>query len=150
VARKRTSTDKEIRKGRGPVGNEVVAGMKERGSGTVIANHVKQTSGEVLQKFVRQYAKEGSTLYTDEAATYLGLSEYEHLSVKHSVGQYVDDMTHTNGIESFWSMLKRSYHGTYHHLNPKHLQRYIAEFARRHNVRELDTIRQMEGLFHKM
>ena len=44
-------------------------------------------------------------------------------------------MAHTNGIESFWAMLKRGYHGTFHHLSAKHLQRYIDEFATRHNLR---------------
>ena len=52
-------------------------------------------------------------------------------------------MAHTNGVESFWSMLKRGYHGVYHHMSPKHLQRYVDEFAGRHNIREMDTIDQM-------
>ena len=55
-------------------------------------------------------------------------------------------MAHTNGIESFWSMLKRGYQGTYHHLSEKHLDRYVAEFAGRHNVREFNTITQMSQL----
>ena len=55
----------------------------------------------------------------------------------------VDGQAHTNGVESFWAMLKRGYHGTYHQMSVKHLQRYVDEFAGRHNVRELDTIDQL-------
>ena len=52
-------------------------------------------------------------------------------------------MAHTNGMESFWSMLKRAHMGTFHKLSPKHLNRYVQEFAGKHNLRELDTIAQM-------
>ena len=62
----------------------------------------------------------GSSVYTDDHRSYIGVP-FEHTSVKHSVGEYVNGMAHTNGIESFWAMLKRGYHGTYHHMSPKHL-----------------------------
>ena len=52
-------------------------------------------------------------------------------------------MAHTNGIESFWSMLKWAHKGTFHKISPKHLQRYVSEFAGKHNIRESDTIDQM-------
>jgi hypothetical protein len=55
-------------------------------------------------------------------------------------------MAHTNGIESFWAMLKRGYKGTYHKMSVKHLARYVTEFAGRHNVRDLDTLAQMVAL----
>ena len=58
----------------------------------------------------------------------------------------VNGMTHTNGIESFWATLKRGYKGTYHHMSKKHLSRYITEFAGRYNVRDHDTLVQMEML----
>lgn len=57
-------------------------------------------------------------------------------------------MAHTNGIESFWAMLKRGYHGTYHRMSPKHLGRYVNEFAGRHNSRSLDTLDQMAAIMH--
>lgn len=57
---------------------------------------------------------------------------------------------HTNGVESFWSMLTRAHKGTFHRLSAKHLQRYVNEFAGRHNIRDLDTIRQMEHIVAKM
>lgn len=84
----------------------------------------------------------GAQLYTDDAAGYKGI-RMRHEAVKHSVGEYVRDQAHTNGIESFWSMLKRGYVGTYHQMSVKHLHRYICEFAGRHNVRRLDTADQM-------
>ena len=64
---------------------------------------------------------------------------FDHETVNHSVSEYVRDQAHTNGIESFWASLKRGYHGTFHHISPKHLPRYINEFATRHNLRERDT-----------
>ena len=88
-------------------------------------------------------AAPGATIYTDEAKAYSGLP-YEHGTVKHSVGEYVNGQASTNGLESFWSMLKRGYHGTYHKISPKHLQRYVNEFSGRHGVREMDTIDQMQ------
>ena len=77
---------------------------------------------------------------------YSGLrGRFDHKAVNHSVGEYVRGMAHTNGIESFWAMLKRGYHGTYLHMSAKHLDRYVTEFAGRHNVREANTIDQKQG-----
>ena len=66
--------------------------------------------------------------------------------VSHSAKQYVDGQAYTNGIESFWALLKRGYHGTFHKMSVKHLHRYVNEFAGRHNIRESDTIEQMTFL----
>ena len=63
--------------------------------------------------------------------------------MKHSVGEYVDEQILINGMESFWSMLKRAHKGTYHKMSKKHLNRYVTEFSGRHNVRGHDTIMQM-------
>ena len=73
-----------------------------------------------------------------------------HLSVNHSAGQYVDGMAHTNGVESFWALLKRGYYGTYHKASPRHLQRYVDEFAGRHNLRPLDTELRMIVMVQQM
>ena len=81
-------------------------------------------------------------VYTDEASAYTGLPR-DHETVKHSVAEYVRDQAHTNSMESFWSMLKRAYKGTFHKFGPKHLHRYVNEFAARHNIREEDTLEQM-------
>ena len=83
-------------------------------------------------------------VHTDEATAYRGLA-HRH-AVTHSVGQYVHGHIHTNGMASFWSMLKRAHKGTFHKLSPQHLQRYVNEFAARHNVGDLDTIDQMVSL----
>ena len=76
---------------------------------------------------------------------------FAHEAVNHGAGEYVRGEAHTNGVESFWSMLKRGYQGgTYHKMSPKHLDRYVAEFAGRHNVRDLDTAAQMSELARGM
>ena len=62
----------------------------------------------------------------------------------------MNGQAHTNGIESFWSMLKRGYQGTYHKLSVKHLDRYVNEFAGRRNQRPLDTIDQMSAMARGM
>ena len=78
------------------------------------------------------------------------MHKVDHETVKHSTGEYVNEQAHTNGIESFWALLKRGYHGTYHHFNVKHLSRYIDEFAGRYNVRSLDTKDQMRLIAMRM
>lgn len=67
-----------------------------------------------------------------------------HETGKHPVAEYVNGMAHTNGVESFWAMLKRAHKGVCHKLSHKHLQRYVTEFAGRHNIRPLDTVTQMQ------
>ena len=59
-------------------------------------------------------------------------------------------MIHVNGIESFWSMLKRAHKGTFHKISKKHLHRYVNEFAGRHNIRPLDTLDQMAAIVRGM
>ena len=84
-------------------------------------------------------------VYTDESSVYAALNR-PHDTVAHSVGEYVRGMAHTNGMESFWSMLKRGYVGVYHRMSGKHLARYVTEFEGRHNSRERDTLAQMADL----
>ena len=140
---------KKLKAGRGPVGKIAIVGAKDRKTNKVRAKVTEKTDAKTLQKFVTDTAARGATVYTDDAAAYKGMP-FEHKSVKHSVGEYVDGMAHTNGIESFWSMLKRAHKGVYHKISPKHLQRYVNEFASRHNVRDADTIDQMSGLIREM
>ena len=152
--RKNMPTAKRAKlEGRGAVGKEAVIGAKQRG-GEVRAAHIGDTTRETVRGFVEGAAEHGSTLYSDEDAAILGIPDllngYSHEAVNHSAGEYVRGDAHTNGAESFWSMLKRGYQGTYHHWSPKHLQRYVTEFAGRHNVRDLDTLMQMAALARGM
>ena len=119
-----------------------MVGAKDRASGRVAARVVENTDRETLQGFVKTHTRSGAKVYTDEASAYDGLPNRE--TVKHSVAEYVRGQAHTNGVESFWSMLKRAHKGTFHKLSAKHLDRYVQEFAGRHNIRSLDTIQQME------
>ena len=146
---KRKNMPKAKRKeltGRGAVGKSTVAGAKDRETNRVRAKVVEGTDAATLQGFVRETTAPGATLYTDEHGAYRGIAGFHHEAVNHSVGEYVRDMASTNGIESFWSMLKRGHQGIYHKMSPKHLDRYVQEFAGRHNVRNADTIDQMAGV----
>ena len=100
-----------------------------------------------MEGFVRDHARPDDSVYTDEAAAYKGLGrDFDHESVDHTVSEYVRDVASTNGIESFWAMLKRGHQDIYHKMSPKHLDRYVQEFAGRHNARDADTIDQMTGI----
>ena len=145
---KNKHSDKKLRAGRGTVGKAAVVGVKDRSTKRVRATVVEHTDGPTLQGFVLSNAAPGAKLYTDEATAYTGLPNHE--SVSHSVKEFVRDQAHTNGIESFWALLKRGYHGTYHKMSPKHLHRYVQEFAGRHNIRDLDTLEQMTVLARGM
>ena len=121
-------------KGRGPSGKAAVVGAKSR-TGKVKAQPVATADSRTLQAFVRSNVATGSVLMTDGNPAYDALSgDYEHHVVQHSVGEYVRGMAHTNGVESFWSLLKRAYVGVFHQMSPKHLHRYVDEFAARWNM----------------
>ena len=142
-------SNKKQRLGRGGVGKAVVAGAKDRATNEVRAKLVEATDAKTLQGFVADHAEPDATVYTDEASAYKGMP-FEHESVRHGTGEYVKGMAHTQGIESFWSTLKRAHKGTFHKISPKHLQRYVDEFAERHNHRNLDTIDIMAAVADSM
>ena len=135
--------------GRGSVGKTIVAGVKDRPSNNVHAQVVHATDKATLQAFVVERTNDDAIVYTDEASAYEGVPRV-HKAVRHSTREYVRGKVHTNGIESFWSMLKRGYIGTYHKMSPKHLDRYVSEFQGRHNDRGSDTIDQMGNLVRGM
>ena len=137
-------------KGRGAAGNAVVVGVKDRDTNQIRASVVGSTDAGTLQGFVAKHTELGSMVYTDEHGGYRGMVGRDHQAVNHSVGEYVRGMAHTNGIESFWAMLKRAHKGTFHKISPKHLDRYVTEFAGKHNMREADTIDQMGGIVEGM
>ncbi len=143
-------SNRKLRAGRGPVGKTAVAGVKDRKTNKVSAGVVERTDSETLQGFVKDRTVEGARVYTDEAHAYKGMKGRDHEAVRHSAGEYVREMAHTNGIESHWSMMKRGFNGVYHKMSPKHLDRYVQEFAHRHNIREQDTIDQMRDVVRNM
>ncbi len=141
---------KKLKAGRGAVGKTAVVGAKDRESRKVVAEPVSKTDASTLLGFVNANVEAGSTVYTDDANAYAGMIDYKHETVKHSVKEFVNGMVHTNGMESLWALLKRGYVGTYHRMSPKHLFRYVNEFTGRHNIRELDTIDQLEVIARNM
>ena len=125
-------------------GKTIVAGARDRATGAVRAQTLGAAGKETLGAFIGAHAAPGATtyIYTDEGAPYRSMENRE--SVNHSKGEYVrDDGVSTNGVESCWSRLKRGHVGTFHKISPKHMERYIQEFAARHNLRERDTIDQV-------
>ena len=141
--------NKRLKAGRGPVGKQAVIGARERG-GSVKAQAISNTDAETLKGFIHENVELGSTVFTDDHRGYIGLGGifYKHGTVKHSAKEYVNGMASTNGIESVWSVLKRGYHGTFHHLSFKHLQRYVDEFTFRLNEGncERDTIDRIKSV----
>jgi transposase-like protein len=120
---------------RGAVGKTAVMGILERG-GKVHAKVIAGARRNILQPAVRELVESGSTVYTDEAVAYYGLqSDYTHAVINHLRG-YVDGQVHTNGIENFWSLLKRQLGGTYVAVEPFHLDRYVDEQVWRYNFRK--------------
>ena len=136
---------KEDGAGRGAVGKTVVVGAKDRETSQVSARVIQSTDAPTLQGFVHDHTKPEAQVYTDDAAAYVGIDR-PHDSVNHSSGEYVREQAHMNGMESFWSMLKRGYQGTFHKMSPQHLHRYVNEFAGRHNIRDEDTLKQMQSI----
>ena len=138
-------------KGRGAVGKTAVVGTKDRATNRVSARTTESTDAAALSGFVAERTQPGAKVFTDESSAYSPLgADFDHEAVNHSAGEYVRGNAHTQGIESFWAMLKRGHKGVYHQMSEKHLDRYVSEFAGRHNVRDDDTIDQMTSLVADM
>jgi len=122
--------------GRGTVDKTAVMGILERGGEVrtiVVDNRKKKT----LQAEVKKHVQAGAALYTDELKSYSGLAQdYAHAVINHAVS-YVEGRVHTNGMENFWSLLKRGIGGTYVSVEPFHLFRYLDEQAFRYNNRKM-------------
>ena len=125
-----------------------VVGMRDRDTRQVTAMVAPNSTREVLSGFIMEYVTPETMIYTDTASPYQSLENHE--TVRHSHGEYVRGDVHTYGVESFWSMLKRAHKGTFHKMSVKHLHRYVGEFAGRNNIRDLDTIDQMEVVVRGM
>ncbi|MGI8801308.1 MAG: IS1595 family transposase [Solirubrobacteraceae bacterium] len=125
--------------GRGGAGKAIVVGARERG-GDVRVAVVADRSSDTLGEFVWDTIQPGAAVYTDEHGGYSALSgDFAHETVDHAE-RYVDGQVHTNGMENFWSLLKRGLHGTYVSVEPFHLFRYLDERVFTFNQRELSDL----------
>jgi transposase-like protein len=131
--------------GRGRMLNNKTAvfGARTR-DGQVRAEIVPSTGGKVLKPKIAEWIAPNSTIYSDTHGGYYGLGrDYDHRTVDHAE-QYVNGQVHTNGIENFWSLLKRGLRGTYVSVEPFHLFRYIDERLFTYNRRDLDDCGRFE------
>ncbi len=125
--------------GSGAKDKEIIMGVLKRGSETepskVAARHVPNRKKATVQAEVRAFAEPGSTINTDSLLSYASLSDqYTHNYVDHAV-EYVRENVHTNGMENFWSLFKRTLKGTYVAVEPAHLNAYTVEQTFRFNER---------------
>jgi transposase-like protein len=112
-----------------------VVSILERG-GEIRVGVVENRKKKAIQAEIKKHVEAGSALYTGTLMSYNGLTKnFAHQVVDHAV-QYVDGQIHTNGLENFWSLLKRSINGTYVSIEPFHLFRYLEEQAYRYNNRK--------------
>lgn len=121
--------------GTGGKDKTAVMGILERG-GKVRTKVVDNTKKKTLQSEVREHVLAGSAIFTDALKSYEGLDEFQHEVIDHAIA-YANGEVHTNGLENFWSLLKRGFHGTYVSVEPFHLFRYLDEQAYRFNQRHL-------------
>ena len=132
-----TQKRKRVITGTGVKSKTIVMGLLERG-GKVCASVMPTRRKMDLQSEVKRHVQAGSTLYTDALPSYDGLAyHYNHKAIDHAVA-YVNGRVHTNGLENFWSLLKRGIKGTYVSVEPFHLFRYLDEETFRYNLRKLD------------
>lgn len=124
----------KLKAGRGAVGKTAVLGMRERG-GRTKGFKLANTDAQTIQDTIVQHVEVGSALHTDEHGAYKGMGGlfFTHESINHGNGEYVRDDVTTNSIESVFAVMKRGLIGVYHHASPKHLGRYVDEFAFRLN-----------------
>lgn len=124
------------KRGRGAAGKTAVLGMVERG-GRVVAVKAENVKAATLMPVIKEHVLSKSNVYTDELASYNNLRAegYLHRRIHHASKIYVAGNVHTNTIEGFWSLIKRSLNGAHHAISEKHLQSYLDEYAFRYNHR---------------
>ena len=124
--------------GRNTLTKTPVFGLIQRG-GAIKAEVVDNVTMRTLEQQIVEHVKMGTQLYTDELLSYSKIGRlYPNDAVSHGKGQYVKGRVHSNSIESFWALFKRGYHGTYHNMSKKHLQKYVDEFVFRFNNRAME------------
>lgn len=144
---KNKHADKKLNAGRGTVGKAIVMGVKER-DGRLKSMQIADTTSETLHGIINKHVAKGSVVCTDDHRAYSGLLDYDHQVIKHSVGEYVRDMASTNGMESFWALLKRGFIGIYHQMSPAHLDRYVDEFSFRYNSNFINCTDVLSQVFY--
>jgi transposase len=125
-------------KGNKVTGNKVIVfGMVQR-DGQVMTKVVPNREMKTLMPIIRENIVPGSTIYSDEHASYRTIPAhgYKHETVDHTQKEYVRGAVHTNSVENLWAALKRSIRGTHIHVSPKHLPKYLGEFEFRFNRRK--------------
>lgn len=125
------------KRGRGAANKTIVFGMLQRG-GNIMTRVVPNVRRNTLEGVIDDHVRPGSSVSTDELLSYAKLfaKGYKHTTVNHGSGEYVRGAAHVNGIEGFWSMLKRSIKGTHVHVSRQHLSKYLGEFEFRYNMRQ--------------
>ncbi len=148
---------RRFHRGRGPVGKAAVMGLLERhgpdGHSIVTLKAVPAMGRPTVQPQIRQHVAPGAEVITDSFASFKGLeADYIHKVIDHAEA-YVQGKVHINGLENFWSLLKRGIKGTYVSVEPFHLFRYLDEQAYRFNARKVDDlmrfIRAVHGIVGK-
>lgn len=136
IGGKRKNKHKRLRgKGKATPKAAIIGAVERKGS--VVTRVLGSLSAVDMQRFVREaVSTKVSLLATDEHVAYKGLGEYPHESVMHSAQQYVVGAVHTQTIEGFWSIFKRSIVGSYHKVSEKYLPLYIAECQFKYNNRD--------------
>jgi transposase-like protein len=129
--------DRKIPKHAGRSGKAIVMGLLDRHAGKVRVRQVSDTKYKTLSAQIRTHVEPGSMVYSDENPSYRDIElDYQHRAVNHAAEEYVRENVHVNGIENFWSLLKRAIRGTYVSVEPFHLFRYLDEQAFRFNERK--------------
>ena len=123
-------------------GHERVAGVRDRETNKVATEAIVRTDARTLTDSVHAWTEPATVVSTDEAPSDDRFNR-PHQSIKHSIGEYVRGMANTNGIESFWAMLKRAYIGVLHHFSYKHQHHYVATATGNHNIHPLHTTEQL-------
>jgi transposase-like protein len=139
----------------GGKGKEAVFSLVERG-GRVRSHHVASVSAKTLGPILNEQLHAATSVMSDDGGARVGRAFASHQTVNHSIGEYVRGDVHTNTIEGYFSILKRGIIGTYHHVSPQHLKRYLAEFDFRYNERmalgvsdEARTTKALRGIVGK-
>ena len=147
--------NKRIKGANGGIGKEAVFSLVER-DGAVRSHHVASVSIKNLGPILNEQLHAATNVMSDGGGARVGSMFASHQTVNHSIGEYVRGEVHTNTIEGYFSVLKRGIMGTYHHVSPQHLKRYLAEFDFRYNERmalgvsdEARTAKALRGIVGK-